>query len=119
MLDNNEPIGYKKPPRHSRFKPGRSGNPKGRPRNQTKSFKEYVLKELEVKIWVTENNKKHKMTKCEAIMKSLVNDFARNDKKISTSLMQALISIEERIEEMIPLKMIIHWEKPDEPPKLG
>lgn len=26
----DEEVGYKKPPRHSRFKPGQSGNPKGR-----------------------------------------------------------------------------------------
>jgi len=25
-------VGYGKPPRHSRFKPGRSGNPRGRPK---------------------------------------------------------------------------------------
>ena len=25
-------VGYGKPPKHSRFKPGQSGNPKGRPR---------------------------------------------------------------------------------------
>jgi hypothetical protein len=31
MADDHE-IGYKKPPRHSQFKKGRSGNPKGRPK---------------------------------------------------------------------------------------
>src|SRR5215213_6143909 len=25
-------VGYRKPPRHTQFKPGQSGNPKGRPR---------------------------------------------------------------------------------------
>jgi hypothetical protein len=25
-------VGYGRPPKHTRFKPGRSGNPKGRPR---------------------------------------------------------------------------------------
>jgi len=28
----NYQVGYAKPPRHSRFKPGQSGNPKGRPK---------------------------------------------------------------------------------------
>jgi hypothetical protein len=28
----NYKVGYARPPEHSRFKPGRSGNPKGRPR---------------------------------------------------------------------------------------
>lgn len=30
--DNAYEIGYKRPPRSTRFKPGRSGNPKGRQR---------------------------------------------------------------------------------------
>lgn len=31
MSEDSE-VGYKKPPKHSRFKPGQSGNPKGRPK---------------------------------------------------------------------------------------
>ena len=35
IADNDEgQVGYGKPPVHSRFKPGHSGNPKGRP-NET------------------------------------------------------------------------------------
>lgn len=29
---DEEGVGYKKPPKHSRFKPGQSGNPAGRPK---------------------------------------------------------------------------------------
>ena len=32
--DSEYSVGYRKPPRHSQFKPGRSGNPKGRPRKK-------------------------------------------------------------------------------------
>lgn len=32
-IDEDQPVGYKKPPIHSQFKPGVSGNPKGRPKN--------------------------------------------------------------------------------------
>ncbi len=31
--DQDEKVGYKSPPTHTRFKPGQSGNPKGRPKN--------------------------------------------------------------------------------------
>ena len=31
---SEEPIGYGKPPTHTRFKPGTSGNPKGRPKRK-------------------------------------------------------------------------------------
>lgn len=32
MSDDEEAVGYGRPPRAHRFKPGRSGNPRGRPR---------------------------------------------------------------------------------------
>ena len=31
---SDEDVGYKKPPKHSRFKPGNNANPKGRPRRK-------------------------------------------------------------------------------------
>lgn len=31
--NNEEKIGYRKPPKDTRWKPGQSGNPKGRPKN--------------------------------------------------------------------------------------
>jgi hypothetical protein len=30
--DNDDEVGYGKPPKHGQFKPGKSGNPRGRPR---------------------------------------------------------------------------------------
>ena len=38
-------IGYKKPPLGTRFRPGKSGNPKGRPKG-AKSFDNEVKEEL-------------------------------------------------------------------------
>src|SRR6266511_2789790 len=44
-------VGYGRPPHHTRFKPGESGNPKGRPRrvkarNIKKSIQEVYLRDL-------------------------------------------------------------------------
>ena len=36
MTENDKgPVGYGRPPIHSRFKPGQSGNPRGRPRHKS------------------------------------------------------------------------------------
>lgn len=34
MADDDSPVGYKRPPAHSRFQKGQSGNPGGRPKKQ-------------------------------------------------------------------------------------
>jgi Family of unknown function (DUF5681) len=35
--DADNRVGYRRPPRHSRFQPGQSGNPRGRPRGSSRS----------------------------------------------------------------------------------
>jgi hypothetical protein len=45
MSDMDEDVGYKRPPRHSQFRPGTSGNPGGRPKRRP-SFREILLDEL-------------------------------------------------------------------------
>jgi hypothetical protein len=38
-------VGYGKPPKHTRFKPGQSGNPKGRPK-ASKDFRSLLHRAL-------------------------------------------------------------------------
>jgi hypothetical protein len=49
-LDPDKPyVGYKNTPLHTRFKPGQSGNPDGRPKGQSKdlvSFGDLLMKEF-------------------------------------------------------------------------
>ena len=40
-------VGYRRPPRHSRFKPGQSGNPRGRP-NRSKNINTLMQEELDL-----------------------------------------------------------------------
>src|SRR5690348_4251697 len=68
-------VGYGKPPRHTRFPKGQSGNPRGRPKG-AKNFKILLSEALDEPVAVTENGGRRKVTKREAIVKQLVNQSA-------------------------------------------
>ncbi|PWJ92722.1 hypothetical protein C8D77_102497 [Mesorhizobium loti] len=72
-MDEKKPVGYKNPPRETRFKKGRSGNPKGRP-PRIKSASVLLANELDKIIVVRESGQEIKLTKREALITSLVND---------------------------------------------
>jgi hypothetical protein len=66
-------VGYGNPPKHTRFKPGQSGNPGGRPKG-SKSFKSVLQDELSQQVNLTEQGVMSKVTKMEALAKRLVGD---------------------------------------------
>lgn len=72
-------VGYGKPPKHTQFKPGQSGNPNGRPRG-SKSFRSRVMSEGNRMITVTEGGKPVKMRKDDLIVRQLVNKAAAGDR---------------------------------------
>ena len=59
-------IGYGKPPHHSRFEPGQSGNPRGRPPG-SKNLSSLLKKALDEPVIVVENNRRRRIAKREAI----------------------------------------------------
>jgi len=66
-------VGYKSPPLHTRFRPGRSGNAKGRPRGAS-NLRTYVDKEWKEKIVVREGQRTRKISKGQAVVKKTFND---------------------------------------------
>lgn len=82
-------VGPGGPPEHSRFKPGTSGNPKGRPPKK-RDLKKLVEEELDLPVWITENGKRVRLTKREIIVKTLVNDAAKGDPKALATLVRLI-----------------------------
>ena len=90
-------VGYGKPPRHSQFKRGQSGNPRGRPAG-SKNLGTLVSEALNEPVIVVENGGRRKISKREAIIKQLVNRSAKADWRAIKILLDIVRELEGRIE---------------------
>jgi hypothetical protein len=88
-------VGYKKPPKHSQFKKGQSGNPRGRPRG-AKNMTTLLGEALDEKVIVTDNGRRRKVSKREIIVTQLVNRSAQADLKAMQILLGMVQEIERR-----------------------
>lgn len=83
------PVGPGNPPQHTRFVPGVSGNPKGRPRKE-RSLLRLIEAELDAEIQISENGASHRLSKREVLAKRLVNNALRGDARDVTALIRLI-----------------------------
>ena len=86
-------VGYGKPPLHTRFQKGKSGNPKGRPRGK-KNMSTLLSTALNASIVVVANGRSKRITKREAIVTQLVNKSAAADLKATQIVLAMLRDLE-------------------------
>jgi hypothetical protein len=83
---DEDKVGYCKPPKHSRFRPGRSGNPRGRPRIAYEKddfpVRRFLMEPIEVRL----KGKKEQVPTYEAILMKLAAKALAGD-SASTKLL--------------------------------
>jgi Family of unknown function (DUF5681) len=76
--DDSKPepaVGHGRPPQDTRFKPGISGNPQGRPKG-SRNVASVFAKTLREKVVINEQGQRKTITKLEAAVKQFVNQAA-------------------------------------------
>jgi hypothetical protein len=92
-------VGYGRPPEHSQFKPGQSGNPKGRPKGSV-NMSTTLGRILREKVATVENGRRKTISKIEAAFKQLTNKAASGDLSALRLLSALVASAEERTSEV-------------------
>jgi hypothetical protein len=82
-------IGYRRPPLHSRFAPGTSGNPRGKPKGHL-SLETVLKQELNRIITIREGGRSRRLKKGAAWVVRTVNGALNNDPKANATLLALL-----------------------------
>jgi len=93
-------VGYGRPPKHTQFKRGQSGNPRGRPR-KSKQVEALIRHELDITIVLKEGGREVRISKREAIIKQLVNSAIKGDAK-PLQMMIAHLEKHREVEPFVP-----------------
>lgn len=90
-------VGYGKPPRHTQFRKGRSGNPHGRPRAAGR-LKALTLQEAYRAVVVKEDGRAVPVTAMQAILRSQVELAAEGNVQAQRAILRSVRRFEEQIE---------------------
>jgi hypothetical protein len=101
-------VGYCRPPVHTRFKPGQSGNPSGRVKG-SKNLKTLFHQILNEQIPLIDGNQSKKVTKAEALMLRLVIGALKGDSRSLMTLMRIAEQTGEFDGEENNEQLIIKW----------
>jgi hypothetical protein len=87
MSGADEPVGYKRPPKNTRWRKGQSGNPQGARSQPAQSLAELIDSLLLEAIQIVESGEKKSIPKLEAVMLQLwAKELAGNRRAVKVRL---------------------------------
>jgi hypothetical protein len=109
-------VGYKRPPAQTRFKPGVSGNPSGRPKG-TANLKTLFNRILKEEVSLREGSQVRKVSKAEALMRGLVLGALKGDSRSLGALFRLAEQTGQFAEDEGKGPLIIHRVIYEAPPR--
>jgi hypothetical protein len=110
-------VGRGRPPKHSRFKPGTSGNPRGRPKRKPSALGEIANDVFNTSIRYPDDGRLKKATRREVSLKTLVN-HALSGNIAAAEMLLKLRSRAQAGEVGVQRIMVDNW-LPDRPGQTG
>ena len=83
-------VGYRNPPESTRFKPGQSGNPDGRPKG-VKNFETDLQEMLRAKVEIKNANGTRTMTTVQAALQTLAEQAVAGDSRAMQQLINLIL----------------------------
>lgn len=93
--DSNYKVGFCKPPVHTRFKPGQSGNPKGRPKGSMDTLR-LIDKIVSKKVTATIDGRPLKISKRQAMLLRMANEATQGNLNTFKTILPLLMQIDAR-----------------------
>ncbi len=91
-MSDDYDVGYGKPPMHTQFKPGQTGNPQGRPKG-SKNLKTDLLEELAETMRITEGGRERRISKQRALIKAQVARGIKGNDRAAAKILDLTLKI--------------------------
>jgi hypothetical protein len=92
-MSTNE-VGYKKPPKHTQFQPGKSGNPKGRPKGAKTATGHEVFDQP---VTVNQKGKSKKIKAIDALLSQVMIDAMKGDPKMRKLALDTWVKLSNKV----------------------
>ena len=94
MANEDNPIGYKNPPKHTRFKEGQSGNLRGRPPKKTSNFLEEAAEILGMPVKGRVNGKSVTVPTLEAVFLAQCREALNGNNPALRRVIELMLALE-------------------------